>query len=142
MSKHISEISPKTAGVLALADLDGDWYHENIKRAAGIIIHSGYSHDFEYVTQYGSGSTLWERKGYGNPIKIETPYFCPLDLDGRHPSLQQVNDMTIAVIQSHYSDRLFAEIIMPYSDGVSIRKDFDSFDDLNLFISKTLRESR
>ncbi len=57
---HISEISKacQVASTLAVTPLTLDAYHGRIKEHARILYNLGKG-AYEYVTQYGSGSTVW-----------------------------------------------------------------------------------
>ena len=58
---HISQIEHKTIEVLANADMIQDWYHDNIKKTARILLDNPVAgNSWEYVTQYSNGSCLYK----------------------------------------------------------------------------------
>ena len=60
MTKHISQISPKTARNLSQAHLIKDSYHNEIKNAAHHLVATGRG-GYTYNGQYSSGNTIWNR---------------------------------------------------------------------------------
>jgi hypothetical protein len=57
-AKHISQIYPKTAEVLASSPLKDDAYHWSIKHAANVLVGHGFAHAI-YQHQKANGGTLW-----------------------------------------------------------------------------------
>jgi len=57
-TKHISEITHKTAGRIAGQTLVDDTYHNNIKNAANYLVVGGMD-DYVYQTQFTRGTTVW-----------------------------------------------------------------------------------
>jgi hypothetical protein len=46
------------AKALARVDLNDDWYHQNISKAAKAMVDAGLL-NWTYVTQYSSGNSMW-----------------------------------------------------------------------------------
>jgi len=57
---RINQVEHKTAQVLAHCDFVEEWYHDNIKQAAQVILdHPMLGNSWTYVTQYSSGNSVW-----------------------------------------------------------------------------------
>jgi len=57
--KHIGELPDKSAAAILASTLQDDSYHRSIMAAAGELVAHGLGH-YRYITQWASGSTVWE----------------------------------------------------------------------------------
>ena len=66
----ISQAPNKRADTLAGLNMPAEGYHASIKRAAQRLVAAGLN-EWEYQTQYGSGTTLWNRSDRHAPLMVK-----------------------------------------------------------------------
>ena len=70
---HISQVTHKTAQILAHIDMVDDRYHNNIKNTAKAILDNPCAgNSWSYVAQYASGNCIWEFLGKSVIVNSET----------------------------------------------------------------------